>query len=215
MAFLHLFGPSSLFHSLLLFIQNISKVILHRMADPLSILASLLGVATAGIQSTRSLKEAAARYKTRDATLRRLISDVGDTENILNALKQLLEAATPQTVLDRDISMTTLLVGPIERCSEVCDKFEEAMEQFSRKSKTDVLDWAKMEFMRGDINQFLETVAGYKATISVGLGVLTMYVFHVSIHFISAPQTLCGPSYDADRSVKAHSQAISSSTRTV
>ena len=48
------------------------------------------------------------------------------------------------------------------------------MGQFSSKSKTGFVDWTKMEFMKGDVNQFMDTVAGYKATISVGLGVLTM-----------------------------------------
>lgn len=145
-----------------------------KMADPLSVIASLLAVATAGVQSTRSLKEAAKRYKTRDATLRRLLDEIEDTENILGALEQLLGAATSEPALATDASMAKLLRGPIARCSQVCSEFEEAMAQFSRKSKTGFTDWAKMEFMRGDVNQFIETVAGYKATISVGLGVLTM-----------------------------------------
>lgn len=147
-----------------------------RMADPLSVIASLLAVATAGVQSTRSLKDAVKRYKTRDATLQRLLSELEDAENILKSLEQLLEAATSQPALANDASMAELLSGPITRCSRVCSEFEEAMARFSRKSKTDIIDWAKMEFMRGDFNQFLDTVAGYKATISVGLGVLTMCV---------------------------------------
>jgi Fungal N-terminal domain of STAND proteins len=144
------------------------------MADPLSVLASLLAVATAGVQSTQSLKAAVKRYKTRDATLRRLLDEIEDAENILCALKQLLEAGTSQPITDADNSMAVLLRGPIERSSKVCDEFKEAMEKFSRKSKTSFIDWTKMEFMRGDVNQFMDTVTGYKATISVGLGVLTM-----------------------------------------
>lgn len=144
------------------------------MADPLSVLASLLAVATTGIQSTRSLKAAAKRYKTRDATLLRLLDEVGDVENILRALEQLLKTSTPHPATNTDNSMVVLLRGPIKRCSKICSEFEGAMEQFSKKSKTDFVDWTKMEFMRGDINQFMDTVAGYKATISVGLGVLTM-----------------------------------------
>lgn len=144
------------------------------MADPLSVVASLLAVAAAGVQSTRSLKATAKRYKTRDATLRRLLDEVGDAENILCALEQLLKASTSHPAIDADNSMAVLLRGPIERCSKVCSEFEGAMGQFSRKSKTGFVDWTKMEFMRGDVNQFMDTVAGYKATISVGLGVLTM-----------------------------------------
>jgi hypothetical protein len=47
---------------------------------------------------------------------------------------------------------------------------------FSEKSKTGFRDWTKMEFMRGDINEFIGTVGGYKSTISVGLGIVTMLV---------------------------------------
>lgn len=144
------------------------------MADPLSVIASLLAVATAGVQSTRSLKEAVKRYKTRDAILRRLLDEVADAENILSALEQLLQAATSQPALDANMSMAALLRGPIERCSEMCSDFETAMGRFSEKSKMGFLDWTKMEFMRGDIHQFMDNVARYKATISVGLGVLTM-----------------------------------------
>ena len=48
------------------------------------------------------------------------------------------------------------------------------MVAFSGKSQTGVRDWAKLEFMRGDINEFIDTVAGYKSTISVGLGTITL-----------------------------------------
>lgn len=144
------------------------------MADPLSVVASLLAVATAGVQSTQSLKAAIKRYKSRDEILHRLLDRVEDTEKILSTLTQVLEDGTPQPVTHPDSSVAGLLRGPVERCSTVCREFEEVMEKFSRKSKTNILDWTKMEFRRGDINQFIEIVAEYKSTISLGLCVLTM-----------------------------------------
>lgn len=144
------------------------------MADPLSVLASLLAVATAGVQSIRSLKAAAKRYKTRDGTLRRLVDEVGDVESILYALEQLLKASASHPAIDADNSIAMLLHDSVERCSKVCSDFEKAMGQSSRKSKTGFVDLTNMEFMRGDVNQFIDIVAGYKATISVGLGVFTM-----------------------------------------
>lgn len=142
--------------------------------DPLSIIASVLAIVTAGLQSTRSLKAAIHRYKTRDMTLLRLLAEVKDIENILQSLAQLLDATNQQPAVAAETSMTELLCGPIERCTQLCGDFESAMGRFSGKSKSSFTDWARMEFMRGDINQFVDTLAGYKATISVGLGVLTM-----------------------------------------
>jgi hypothetical protein len=66
------------------------------------------------------------------------------------------------------------LHGPVYRCSQVCRQFEQLMKVFSGKSKTDFRDWTEMEFMRGDINGFIGTIGGYKSTISVGLGTVTM-----------------------------------------
>ena len=142
--------------------------------DPLSIFASLLAVATAGIQSSRSLKETIERFKARDPTLHNLLFQVSDLDNILRSLQQLLQAAQSESALAPDVSVAKLLLEPIKRCSAECGDFEAAMERFNKNSKVTFVDWARMEFMRGDINQFMDTIAAYKATISIGLGVFNM-----------------------------------------
>lgn len=135
--------------------------------DPLSITASVLAVVTAAVQSTRSLYETVKRFKERDKTLHRLQNELEDLANILDSLAQ---------VTDSEMSMLELLQNPINRCSQVCREFEQSMRVFSGKSTTGFRDWAKMEFMRGSINEFIDTIAGYKSTISVGLGTITMLV---------------------------------------
>lgn len=135
------------------------------MADPLSITASLLAVTTAAVQSTKSLYETVKRFKGRDKTLRRLQAELEDVINILDSLAQVTNA---------EQSMFALLQGPIERCSQVCREFEQSMGVFAGKSKTGFRDWTKMEFMKGDMNEFIDTIARYKSTISVGIGTITM-----------------------------------------
>ncbi|KAJ5547120.1 hypothetical protein N7494_004705 [Penicillium frequentans] len=141
------------------------------MADPLSITASLLAVITAAVQSTKALRETIIRFKDRDKTLSRLQNELQDLVTILNSLQQ---------VIGTEASMLALLQGPIERCSQVCREFEQSMQTFDRKSKTGFRDWTKMEFMRGDINEFIDTISGYKATISVGLGTVNIHNAKIS-----------------------------------
>lgn len=141
------------------------------MADPLSITASVLAVVTAAIQSTRSLAEAVDRFKGRDKTLRRLQHELEDLGSVLNTLRDLIDLET---------SVMTLLEGPVTRCSQLCSDFENSMKEFAGKSKVGFRDWTKMEFMRGNINDFMDTLAGYKATISVGLGTITMSVTYLA-----------------------------------
>jgi hypothetical protein len=137
------------------------------MADPLSITASILAITTAAVQSVKSLNDTVQRYKGRDRTLQRLQNELQDVLGILDSLKEAILA---------EASVSALLKGPVGRCSEVCQEFKQSMLSFSEKSKTGFRDWAKLEFMRGDINEFIDTISGYKSTIAVGLGIITLYV---------------------------------------
>ncbi|KAF2715887.1 hypothetical protein K431DRAFT_316920 [Polychaeton citri CBS 116435] len=141
------------------------------MADPLSIAASLLAITTAAVQSTRSLYETIKRFRDRDKTLRRLQNELEDLIKILDSLTE---------VTDTEESVLVLLQGPIQRCNQVCREFEKTMKTFTGKSKTGIRDWTRMEFSRGDINEFIDTIAGYKSTISVGIGTITMQTSKVS-----------------------------------
>ena len=125
----------------------------------------MLTVVTAAIQTSTSLYKTVQRYKDRNKTLQRLLDELGDLVNILQSLCEVANA---------DATALGLLKRPIDRCSEVCRQFEETMMTFGGKSKMALKDWAKMEFMSGDINSFIDTIAGYKSTITVGLGTITM-----------------------------------------
>lgn len=145
------------------------------MADPLSIAASELAVITAAVQSTKSLQGTVKRFRNRDKTLRLLQNELDDLTNILESLQQ---------VTNNERSILALLQGHIDWCNQICSEIEQSIKVFSGKSKTGLLDWAKMELMRGDISEFIDTIAGYKSTISVGLGTITMSVTRsCSLHF--------------------------------
>jgi hypothetical protein len=133
--------------------------------DPLSISASALTLIAATIATVQALQETVKRYKGRDKTLGRLQDGLKDLITILNSLEAVANDETP---------VMTLLKGPVSRCAQVCHEFEDAMKVFNGKSKTSLKDWTRMEFMRGDINEFIDTLTDYKSTITIGLGTITM-----------------------------------------
>ncbi|KAJ3524596.1 hypothetical protein NM208_g11998 [Fusarium decemcellulare] len=139
--------------------------------DPLSVAGLGVAVVPLTIQSIKSLKNTVTRYKGRDKTLARLYQVLEDLGNILEAL----EGAVGSGELAR-----SLLEGPVIRCNLICREFETAMQAFRKKSRMDFLDWTKMEFMSGDINEFMDRLADYKATISVGLGTIIMQTSKLS-----------------------------------
>jgi hypothetical protein len=137
------------------------------MADPLSLAASVVAVATAAVVSIQSLCNTVKSFQNRNNTLRRLLAKLQDLTTILDSLIQ---------VIEDDISVVALLEGPIGRCKEICIEFEQSVKKFHGKSKTGFLDWTKLEFMKGDINDFIDTIEGYKSTITVGLGTINLSV---------------------------------------
>ncbi|KAL4862359.1 hypothetical protein BDV12DRAFT_178898 [Aspergillus spectabilis] len=166
------------------------------MADPVSITASVLAIVTAAIQSTNSLKETVRRFKERNKTLGRLQDELEDLSKILDLLEH---------AVNTDASVLALLQGPTARCSQLCSEFEDSMKVFNGKSKTGFRDWTRMEFMRGDINEFIDTIAGYKSTISVGLGTITMHTSRVSYKVLEEYNEMIK---DTSYSLEEHLQRI-------
>lgn len=138
------------------------------MADPVSITASVLTLATTACQAVKSLYGTVERYQGRDRNLQALHGELAQVDNILTSLSKV-------TFIDE--SLWSLLAGPIKRCSRICVEFERAMKTFSNgKPKASFMDWAKLEFKRGTITEFTDEIAGYKSTITVGLGIINMLV---------------------------------------
>lgn len=135
------------------------------MAEPFGTIASVGELVANACKVTQSLVDTVERYKDRDKTLRRLQDDLEDHQRILRSLETEAIVASP---------VFSLLESPIRRCGQLCRDFEHAMKQFASKAKMGFRDWTKMEFMRGDINEFMETLSSYKSTILVGLGYITM-----------------------------------------
>ena len=117
------------------------------------------------IQSTRSLHATVSGFKDRSRCIRRLQAELEAVTNVLESLKKVDNFAT---------SILASLYCLCHRCSEICCKFERSMIVFSQKPITGFRDWTKMQFMGGDINEFIDTIGGYQSTISVSLGILTM-----------------------------------------
>jgi hypothetical protein len=113
--------------------------------EPLSIGTS------AAITSAKALQDTVQRYKDRNRTLGRLQSGLQDLTTILSLLKEATDDETP---------VLTLLKGLVGRCNG--------------KPNTGLKDWTKMEFMKGDINEFIDTLSDYKSAIATGLETLTM-----------------------------------------
>ena len=137
------------------------------MADPISSTVPMLALTTYAIQSVESLNETVDRFRGHNRALHSLHGELNYLCNVLSSFKE---------VAGRGSSLAATLERPIDRCGQICQEFKQTMLSFNKASRTSFQDWAKLRFMRGDINEFVDTVSGYKSTIVIGICTMVLYV---------------------------------------
>jgi hypothetical protein len=146
------------------------------MADPLSSTPSVLGILTAAAQTTDALYETVKHFEGHNKTLGRLQDELKDMCIVLDSLTKMTQI---------DTQSLALLEGPLGGYSQLCRAFERSMKSFRGKSRTRFPDWAKMEFMGGNISEFIHSISGYKSTVLVFIGSINLYLFALPCLFPS------------------------------
>ncbi|KAJ1332028.1 fungal STAND NTPase-like protein [Microdochium nivale] len=133
--------------------------------DPFSTAASVVGVIAVALQAAKKVLEAVERYKGRDKAMAQLSTELAELVAILGAAG---DAAS------LDPAGLILIRGPIEHCTKICCEFKDALGAFNKRSQMPLKDWARMEFKRGTLKDFTDTLASYKCTLQIGLGTIVM-----------------------------------------
>ncbi|RDH26807.1 hypothetical protein BDQ94DRAFT_164187 [Aspergillus welwitschiae] len=134
------------------------------MADALSVASSLIALATFAFEASKSLHALVEGFKNTQRTVRELRYEL---ESLTQVLGTLISA-----VMDNEAELASLKL-PLLRCGKICSEFREIIRKcvaHSNGQRTSCRDWAKLQYMGGNINDLKTTLAGYKATISIALG---------------------------------------------
>lgn len=133
------------------------------MGDPLSITSGIIAIVTATIQTSKALHQTIQSFRTHHSTVVRLTRELSDLTTVLESLSYHV------TSNDRPFLP---LVFPLNQCRQACDDFKRLIEENSKRSgpnRTSFRDWAKLYYMSGDVDNFTDMLAGYKATINIAL----------------------------------------------
>ncbi|KAJ3496184.1 hypothetical protein NLG97_g2847 [Lecanicillium saksenae] len=133
--------------------------------DPVSLTCSAITLTTfalsASIQLTTALRGLQGHDKRTIALKRELI----DLAAVLESLQQTIES---NPAIDFDA-----LKSPLHRCGTACKEYGELVARFSKHSGGsklgNIADWAKQKYLQGDVTDFKDMLAGYKATINIAI----------------------------------------------
>jgi hypothetical protein len=143
------------------------------MADPLSVAASLVALATFAFQSSISLYQLVDSFKSSKRAIRELREEL---EALAHTLEDLQKVA-----VENETTLAALKL-PLRRCAKICQDFESNIRRaFPKKDEqgSGFRDWAKLNYLGSDITDVKNSLAGYKLTICIALGGATLYVHSI------------------------------------
>lgn len=146
------------------------KSIPSQMAEVIGVASALLALASFAFHSSTKLCKTIQSFSSHPRQVRELLTELRGLVAVLQKLSQL-------SSIELDVDLTALEVA-LKQCHETCRDFESELIKYSSRctgNRTDFRDWAKFKFRGSDsIDGFRQQLVGYKATISVALGVANL-----------------------------------------
>ncbi|KAM0232273.1 hypothetical protein ACHAP5_010793 [Fusarium lateritium] len=131
------------------------------MADGLSVASGVVALVTFAFQSSTVLFKTVRSYKTQDADARALKSELSELTTVLQSL---LETATNHP----DINFNALEL-PLLRCGKTCEEYGKLIARCTKHSngtRPSFRDWIGQQYLKGDITDFKEMLAGRIAAVT-------------------------------------------------
>jgi hypothetical protein len=117
-------------------------------------------------------------FQSKERTVRELRGETQGLELVLRTLQE--------SMGNIDVSME-FLEQPLKRCRDACTDFNTLITKSTEHSadgRVSIGDWLSLQYMGEDIKEFKNTLAGYKATITIALACVNMYEVSASFRAV-------------------------------
>ena len=143
------------------------------MADPLSVTASVIAVATTAYKSSQALYEVIDTITQAPESFRALNADVKALNNLLALMVDAIEAK--KQVASLPAAQTACLKAlelPLHGCAQACENFKAKLDELMSHSSdrhTSMRDRIKLHFRSKEIESLQFKLGSYKSTLSIAL----------------------------------------------
>lgn len=148
------------------------------MADPLSITAGAIAVATLAYSSTKTLYHTISAIHDAPEAFAHLKTDIEILNETIYSLQQELKRKdTDADLSDAQKSNLREIKPTLEACYSACDAFKAKIDRVTRHSKdgyTSLRDRLKLQFQEKEIRAFQARLASYKSTLAIALDLSTL-----------------------------------------
>jgi hypothetical protein len=134
------------------------------MADPISLASGLLALVIFAHKSCLTLHTTIQSFKAHPKRVRDLINELETLSSVLESLTDTIKSDTGANLSALDL--------PLQRCGNACNEFLQELQKCCSRSGGDrqsFRDWAKLRYMGDNIDDFKDSLAAYKSTITIAL----------------------------------------------
>jgi len=170
------------------------------MAEAIGLASGLLTLATFAFQSSVTLLQTVQSFQSHPKRVRDLVEELQALKDVLGPLAKRVKAANDETLSALDL--------PLLRCGNSCKDFEREILKCSSRTggdRSSFRDWARLRYMRDDIDGFRRLLAGYKQTINIALTDATLSKSSYTVESLQASKDLAET---ASIDLKAHLDSI-------
>ncbi|KAG4275401.1 hypothetical protein FPRO04_14387 [Fusarium proliferatum] len=142
-----------------------------KMADGLSVASSVVALVAFAFKTSTTLYTTIRGFQSQDKNARALKNELADVRGVLQSL-----AETVDNNGDLDFGALKL---PLLRCGKTCEEYGDLIARctkHSSSSRPGLRDWISQQYLKGDITDIREMLAGYKSTINIALASANMRV---------------------------------------
>lgn len=148
------------------------------MSDPLSVTASVIGVATLAYQSCKALNDIISSFVDAPKTLRDMCRDLDALQSLLASLQVAVDGVPDASLSADQRACLAELKPPVQSCHISCDDFIGKLAKVTSHSeeggRVNWLDRARLHFNEKDITSLKSRLGDCKQTLNVALGVVTL-----------------------------------------
>ena len=138
------------------------------MAEPIGVIAGLLGIATFAFQTSKAVYDLVNSIQKAPQTIRDLKSELLALNPVLSSIHKKVTSDAPKF---EDIRY------PLHQCGMVCFHLRSLIQQCTTHSadgSRSARDWVKMQYKGKTIDGYKGQLASYKATIAIVLDLFTL-----------------------------------------
>ncbi|KAL9044538.1 MAG: hypothetical protein Q9214_002329 [Letrouitia sp. 1 TL-2023] len=168
------------------------------MADALSVIAAVIGIATVAVKSSKALSKLIDNVKGAPEEIKTINQDLQAFCSVVSSFKTVLKEKDIQNAVNEDtalVEMIASLLHPLRNCEEALQNLMSKMRSWLGSNNSSVIRATALDLkwglsVKGEVKVLRSRLEATKSTLNTALDAITLYVLSLRLIQSSALREL-------------------------